>query len=62
MPLKSSAVIFPGLKTSAASLASAEPHWPQQPLQPYFIKEIPVPGAGAWIILGTKMTNTGPFL
>ena len=45
---------FPVLKTSAASLASTAP------LQPYFIKELPV--HDAWIIRGTKMTNIGPFL
>ena len=44
---------FPVLKTSAASLASTAP------LQPYFIKELPV--HDAWIIRGTKMTNIGPF-
>ena len=37
-----------------------QPHWPQQPLQPYIIKELPDPNS--WIIPGTKITNTGPFL
>jgi hypothetical protein len=37
-----------------------QPHWPHQPPQPYFIKELPV--SDGWIIPGTKMTNTGPFL
>ena len=37
-----------------------QPQWPQQPPQPNFIKEFPDPDG--WIILGTKMTNTGPFL
>ena len=37
-----------------------QPHWPHQPLKPYFLKELPDPDG--WIIPGTKMTNTGPFL
>ena len=34
--------------------------WPQQPLQPYFLKKLP--GPDGLIITGTKMTNTGHFL
>ena len=37
-----------------------QPPWPQWPLQPYFIKNIT--DCDGWIIHGTKMTNTGPFL
>ena len=37
-----------------------QPLWPQQPLKPYFIKELP--DLDDWIVPGTKMTNTGPFL
>ena len=36
------------------------PPWPQQTLQPHFIKNIT--DCNSWIIPGTKMTNTGPFL
>ena len=36
-----------------------QPHGPKQPLQLYIIKELPDPNP--WIILGTKMTNTGLF-
>ena len=35
-----------------------QPHWSQQPLNPYFLKELP----DGLIIPGTKMTNTDPFL
>ena len=62
MTLKSSLVIFQALKP----LQPQRPHqplqrqWPQQPLRPYFIKELP--DLDDWIVLGTKMTNAGPFL
>ena len=53
---------FPGLGTSAASLPHwpLQPHWPQQPPQPNFIKALP--DFDGWIIPGTKITNTVPFL
>ena len=47
-------------------LQPRRPHWPlqpQQPLQPqkpYFTKELF--GPGGWIVPGTKMPNTVPFL
>ena len=53
---------FPGLKT-------LQPHWPHRPLQfcwphqslqPYFTKNLP--GPDDWMIFGTKMINTVPFL
>ena len=37
-----------------------QPHWPHQPIQPYFIKELP--DSDGWMIPGTKMAKTGPFL
>ena len=37
-----------------------QPHWPQQPQQPYFLKKLPNPDFV--IITGNKMTNTGHFL
>jgi hypothetical protein len=46
---------FLDLRTSAASSAW-QPHWPQQPLQPYITKD-----TNGWIIPGTKMTNNGPL-
>ena len=51
--LKSLVVIFQALKP-------LQPQWPLQPQNPYFTKELP--GSDGWIIPGTKMTNTGPFL
>ena len=51
--LKSSVVIFQALEP-------LQPDWPQQPPQPYFIKEVPNPDG--LILPGTKMTNNGPFL
>ena len=62
MTLKSSVVIFQALEP-------LKPHWPQRPLQPlwphwplqpFFINFLP--DLDCWIIPGTKMTNTGPFL
>ena len=50
---------FPDPKTSAASMTSTPP-WPQWPLQPHFIKNIT--DCDGWIIPGTTMTNTSPFL
>ena len=41
------------------TLEHLQPHWPYQPLQPYFIKELSDPDG--CIIPGTIMTNTGPF-
>ena len=37
-----------------------QPHWPRKLLHPYFIKEFAEPDR--WIIAGTKMTNSCPFL
>ena len=56
MTLKSSVVIFQALEP----LQPLWPHWPHQPLQPHFIKELP--DSNGWIISGTKMTFTFPFL
>ena len=47
MAMKSSVVIFQALE-------------PLQPQKPYFIKELS--DSYSWIIPGTKMTNTCPFL
>ena len=41
-------------------LRPQQPQWPQWPQQPHFIKKIT--RSAALMILGTKMTNTGPFL
>ena len=65
MPLKSLILILQALRHLQPHWPQQpqqplKPHWPQQPLKPYFIKELPFPYA--WIILGTKMTNAGPFL
>ena len=38
---------------------SLQPHWLQQPLQPYFLKKLPDPDG--LMINGNKITNTGPF-
>ena len=62
MTLKSSVVIFQTLEP----LQPRWPHWPlqpQQPLQPqkpYFTKEFR--GPDSWIVPGTNMTITVPFL
>ena len=62
MTLKSSVVPFQALEP-------LQPRWPQRPLQPqqplqpqkpFFTKELC--GPDGWIIAGTKMTNTVPFL
>ena len=62
MILKSSVVPFQALEP-------LQPRWPQRPLQPqqplqpqkpFFTKELR--GPDGWIIAGTKMTNTVPFL
>ena len=62
MTLKSLVVIFLALENLQPHWPHRpwKPHWPQKPLQPYIIKELPDPNG--WIIPGTKMTNTGPFL
>ena len=62
LTLKSSVVIFQALEP----LQPRWPHWPlqpQRPLQPqkpYFTKKLR--GPDGWIVPGTKMTNTVPFL
>ena len=38
------------------------PHWPQQPLQPYFLKKLPGPDGLVITSTGTKITDTGHFL
>ena len=62
LTLKSSVVIFQALEP-------LQPHWPHWPLQPqrplqpqkpYFTKKLR--GPDGWIVPGTKMTNTVPFL
>ena len=60
--LKSSVVIF-------RALEPLQPHWPHLPWQPYWPKQLlqlyiikEFLGPNCWIIPGTKMTNTGPFL
>ena len=62
MTLKSSLVIFQALEPLQPQQPHQplQPQWPQQPLKPYFIKELP--DLDDWIVLGTKMTNAGPFL
>ena len=59
---KSSVLIFQTLEPLQPqwSLQPQQPPWPQWPLQPHFIKNITY--CDGWIIPGTKMTNTGPFL
>ena len=62
MTLKSSLVIFQALEPlqPQQSHRLLQPQWPQQPLKPYFIKELP--DFDNWIVPCTKMTNAGPFL
>ena len=62
MTLKSSVVIFQALELLQPHWPHRplQPHWPLQPQKPYFTKKLPDPND--WIIPGTKMTNTGPFL
>ena len=62
MTLKSSVVIFQTLELLQPQwpLQPQQPPWPQWPLQPHFIKNIT--DCDGWIIPGTKMTITGPFL
>ena len=62
LTLKSSAVIFQALEPLQPQrpLQPQQPQWPQWPQQPHFIKKIT--RSAALMILGTKMTNTGPFL
>ena len=62
MTLKSSLMIFQALEPLQPQQPHRplQPQWPQQPLKPYFIKK--VPDLDNWIVPGTKMTNTGPFL
>ena len=57
-PFKTSAN-FPGLRTSAASMASTA-STTQWPLQTHFIKTNTAPDD--WILSGNQKTNTGPFL
>ena len=60
--LKSSVVIFQTLEPLQPQWPPQpqQPPWPQWPLQPHFIKNII--DCDGWIIPGTIMTNTGPFL
>ena len=60
--LEDSAVIFQALETSPASLMSVawQPHWPQQPLKPNFLKKLPDPDG--LIITVSKKTITGNSL
>ena len=62
MTLKSSVEIFQTLEPLQPQWPPQpqQPPWPQWPLQPHFIKNIT--DCDGWIIPGTKMTNTGPFL
>ena len=62
MTLKSSVVIFQALEPLQPQWPQQpqQPRWPQWPQQPHFTKELPEPDG--WIIPGTKMTSTGPFL
>ena len=62
MTLKSSLVIFQALEPLQPQRPHRplQPQWPQQPLKPYFIKKLL--DLDDWIVLGTKMTNGGPFL
>ena len=53
MTWKSSVGIF-------LSLEHLQPQWPQWPRQPHFIKDFTYPDG--WIIPGTQMTDTDPFL
>ena len=57
--LKSSVVIFQTLETSL-QLRPLQPHWPQQPLKPNFLKK--VPDHDGLIINGNKITNNGDCL
>ena len=62
MTLKSSVVIFKTLEPlqSQWTLQPQQPLLPQWPLQPHLIKNIT--DCDGWIIPGTKITITGPFL
>ena len=62
MSLKSSVVNFKALESLQPQWPQQpqQPQWPQWPQQPNFIKKITDPDG--WIISGTKMTNTCPFL
>ena len=62
MTLKSPIVIFQALEPLQPQWPQQpqQPQWPQWPQQPHFIKKITDPDG--WIIPGTKMTNTCPFL
>ena len=53
---------FPGLESLQPQwpLQPQQPPWPQLPLKPHFIKHIT--DCDGWIIPGTKITNTVPFL
>ena len=62
MTPKSSVEIFQALEPLQPQwpLQPQQPPWPQWPLQPHFIWNIT--DCDGWIIPGTKMTNTCPFL
>ena len=62
LTLKSSVVIFQALEPLQPQWPwqPQQPQWPQWPQQSHFIKKITDPNGS--MILGTKMTNTGPFL
>ena len=62
MTLRSSVEIFQTLEPLQPQWPPQpqQPPWPQWPFQPHFIKKIT--DCDVWIIFGTKMTNTGPFL
>ena len=62
MTLKSPVVIFQALEPLQPQWPQQpqQPQWPQWPRQPHFIKIFTDPDG--WIIPGTKMTNTCPFL
>ena len=62
LTLKSSVMIFQALEPLQPRWPQRplQPQWPLQPQKPYFTKELR--GPDGWIIPGTKMTNTVPFL
>ena len=63
MTLESSVKIFQVLEPlyPQQPLQPQQPQWPQWPWRPHFIKKFTDPD-GCWIIAGTQMNNTGPFL
>ena len=65
MTLYTSELIFPALEPLQYQWPQEHqwphlPQWPQQPQQPQFIKTFTDPDG--WIIPGTQMNNTSPFL